>query len=122
MSNPEQINLGEKASGEVLKDALNGVTSIHQILQGVARIEQRLSAIESRLSGGSVVRKVTDKPNPRNILISMLVKGWVTEDEAMEKTGWQTVGVRSLLTKMKTQGYSVETEQQGDVVRYRLAR
>lgn len=122
MSNPEQINLSEKAGGEVLKDALSVVTAIHQILKGLAAIEQRLSAIESRLSGGSVVRKVADKPNIRNMLIGQLQKGWISEQEAIERTGWQTIGVRSFVTKLRGLGLSVETEERDGVPHYRIAR
>lgn len=122
MSNPEQINLSEKAGGEVLKDALSVVTAIHQILKGLAAIEQRLSAIESRLSGGSVVRKVADKPNIRNMLIGQLQKGWMSEQEAIERTGWQTIGVRSFVTKLRGLGLSVETEERDGVPHYRIAR
>ena len=122
MSNPDQSNLSEKAGGEVLKDALSVVTAIHQLLQGVARIEQRLSAIESRLSGGSVVRKVADKPNIRNMLIGQLQKGWMSEQEAIERTGWQTIGVRSFVTKLRGLGLSVETEERDGVPHYRIAR
>ena len=123
MSNPDQSNLSEKAGGEVLKDALSVVTAIHQLLQGVARIEQRLSAIESRLAGGgAVVRKVADKPNIRNMLIGQLQKGWISEQEAIERTGWQTIGVRSFVTKLRGLGLSVETEERDGVPHYRIAR
>lgn len=122
MSNPDQSNLSEKSGGEVLKDALSVVTAIHQLLQGVARIEQRLAAIESRLSGGSAVRKVADKPNIRNMLIGQLQKGWMSEQEAIERTGWQTIGVRSFVTKLRGLGLSVETEERDGVPHYRIAR
>ena len=123
MSNPEQINLSEKASGEVLKDALSVVTAIHQLLQGMGRIEQRLSTLEGRLlSGGTAVRKVADKPNIRNMLIGQLQKGWMSEQEAIERTGWQTIGVRSFVTKLRGLGLSVETEERDGVPHYRIAR
>ena len=121
MSNPDQSNL-KPAGGEVhLKDVRDEQLSF-QLLQGLGRIEQRLAAIESRLGGGGVVRKVADKPNIRNMLIGQLQKGWMSEQEAIERTGWQTIGVRSFVTKLRGLGLSVETEERDGVPHYRIAR
>jgi hypothetical protein len=125
MSNREQINLasaGEKGSREApLTDVLEEGIAF-QLLQGLARIEQRLAAIEGRLGGGGVVRKVADKPNIRNMLIGQLQKGWISEQEAIERTGWQTIGVRSFVTKLRGLGLSVETEERDGVPHYRIAK
>jgi hypothetical protein len=69
-----------------------------------------------------VVRKVADKPNIRNMLIGQLQKGWISEQEAIERTGWQTIGVRSFVTKLRGLGLSVETEERDGVPHYRIAR
>ena len=121
MSNPEQINIEKGRREAPLTDVMNEGIAF-QLLQGLARIEQRLAAIESRLSGGSVVRKTAEKPNIRNMLIAHLQKGWLSEAEAIEKTGWQTIGVRSFITKLKTLGLSVETEERDGVPHYRIAK
>src|SRR5258708_39261996 len=76
-----------------------------QVLQGLARIESRLDVIEGRLAGGGSRAVRVEKPNIRNMLLAMLMKGWVSETEAMEKTGWTTIGVRSLVTKLRTNGF-----------------
>ena len=91
-----------------------------QLLQGIARIESRLDAIEGRLTGSG--RKGGEKPKLRNEIISMLQKGWLSEEEAMVKTGWQTVGVRSFVTKLRTLGLVVETEDRNGVPHYRIAK
>ena len=121
MGNPEQINLSEKGEApltDVLKEGL-----AFQLFQGLARIEGRLDRIESRLAGGtSTVRKVAEKPNIRNMLIAHLQKGWLSETEAIEKTGWQTIGVRSFVTKLRSLGLSVETEERDGVPYYRIAK
>jgi hypothetical protein len=123
MSN-DQINMGEKGKREVpLTDVLEQGIAF-QLLQGMARIESRLERLEHSLSArsGGVVRKVVEKPNIRNMLTAQLVKGWVSEAEVIEKTGWQTIGVRSFITKLRTLGLSVETEERDGVPHYRVAK
>ena len=133
MSNNEQINMASNTKGDNRAATGGGgreapLTDVRQegidfqLLQGLARIEQRLAAIESRLSGGSAVRKVSEKPNIRNMLIGQLQKGWISEHEAIEKTGWQTIGVRSFVTKLRGLGLSVETEERDGVPHYRIAK
>jgi hypothetical protein len=120
MSNPDQINLGKREAPltEVMNEGI-----AFQILQGLARLESRLERLENRLSSRSDgVRRVADKPNIRNLLIAQLQKGWMSEVEAIEKTGWQTIGVRSFVTKLKTLGLSVESEERDGVPYYRIAK
>jgi hypothetical protein len=121
MNSDDQINL--RPGREVpLKDVRDEQISF-QLLQGLARVEQRLAAIESRLAGGSsATRKVAEKPNLRNMLTALLLKGWVSEPEVIEKTGWQTIGVRSFVTKLRGLGLSVETEERDGVPHYRIAK
>jgi len=93
-----------------------------QLLQGLARIENRLVAVENRLAGGRPARQVAEKSNVRNQLIALLQKGWLSEVEAIERTGWQTIGVRSFVTKLRTLGLVVETEERDGVPHYRIAK
>jgi hypothetical protein len=125
MSTKEPINRSserETSPPAGLTDVLEESISF-QLLQGLARIENRLQAIESRLEGGrgSTTRRI-EKPNIRNILIAQLQKGWLSEVEALEKTGWQTIGVRSFVTKLRTLGLAVETEERDGVPFYRIAK
>jgi hypothetical protein len=122
MSNPEPGNLDKRPSREApLTDVLEEGIAF-QLLQGLARIEHKLDRIEGRLAGGGSVRRVAEKPNIRNLLIAQLQRGWMSEVEAIEKTGWQTIGVRSFVTKLKTLGLSVETEERDGVPYYRIAK
>ena len=123
MSKPEPINVvSEKDSrGAPLTDVLEEGISF-QILQGLRRIESRLETIEGRLAGGSTRAVRAEKPNIRNLLIGQLHKGWMSEVEAIEKTGWQTIGVRSFISKLKTLGLSVEMEERDGVRYYRIAK
>lgn len=123
MSNQQgPINLDEKGRREApLTDVLEEGIAF-QLLQGLARIERQLAGIENRLAGGGSRRVVAEKPNIRNQLIAQLNKGWLSEVEAIEKTGWQTIGVRSFITKLKTLGLSVETEERDGVPHYRIAK
>lgn len=94
-----------------------------QVLQGLRRIESRLDEIEGRLAGVKGTRAVrVEKPNLRNWLNAQLTKGWISETDILEKTGWQTIGVRSFITKARTLGLSVETEERDGVPYYRFAR
>jgi hypothetical protein len=103
---------------------MNDRQLVHELLQGLSRVENKLDRIESRLStgGAGVVRKVADKPNLRNMLTALLLKGWVSEPEVIERTGWQTIGVRSFVTKLRGLGLSVETEERDGVPHYRIAK
>jgi hypothetical protein len=121
MSIREQINLSEKNREAPLTDVLEEGIAF-QVLQGLARIENRLASIEHRLEGGRPRGAAAEKPNLRNQLISLLQKGWLSEDEAMQKTGWQTIGVRSFITKLRTLGLVVETEDRNGVPHYRIAK
>lgn len=121
MSNSDQINLGKRTEPPLTEVMNEGIA--FQILQGLARVESRLERIENRLSSrGDGVRRVSEKPNIRNLLIAQLQKGWMSEVEAIEKTGWQTIGVRSFVTKLKTLGLSVESEERDGVPYYRIAK
>jgi hypothetical protein len=124
MTNDDQINLRrDSGSKDPLATALNDRQLVHELLQGLLRVESKLDRIESRLAGGSgVTRKVADKPNLRNMLTALLLKGWVSEPEVIEKTGWQTIGVRSFVTKLRGLGLSVETEERDGVPHYRIAK
>lgn len=106
-----------------------------QVLQRLARIEnaltsmdsrvgERLDTIEGHLAGkrGSTVRKVIEKPNIRNMLMGLVQKGWLSEAEAIDKTGWQTIGVRFFVTKLRSLGLSVETEERDGMPHYRIAK
>lgn len=96
-----------------------------QILQALSRIESQIASIEGRLSSGGgrgPVRRVSEKPNPRNLLLGLMMKGWLSETEALEKTGWTTIGVRSLITKLRTNGVSIDTEERDGVPFYRIAK
>jgi hypothetical protein len=105
-----------------------------QILQRLARIEnflvsldsrfgEKLDTIDARLAAGRTARKVTaEKPNIRNWLNAQLTKGWISEAEIIEKTGWQTIGVRSYITKSRSLGLSVEEDVREGVPHYRFAR
>ena len=134
MSNPDQINVAGKHTknerGEApLTDVMTEGTAF-QILQNLMRIDNRLASIESRLAGGgqgTARRVVSEKPNLRNQLTALLMKGWVSETEVIEFTGrtgqpWQTIGVRSFITKLRTLGLSVETEERDGVPYYRIAK
>jgi len=119
MSSNEQINLSEKAGGENLKDALSVVTAIHQLLQGQARIEKQLAAIENQLADGQG-RKSTKKRNYRPWLTTQLSHGWMSEAAIIEKTGWSASGVKSFITQARGIGYSVETDTSTGALRYRF--
>lgn len=132
MRNSDQINASPSSADAVeLKDVGEEAISF-QVLQRLARIENRLSSMESRIDerlatleargAGGTRKVVTEKPNIRNTLISMFQKGWTSETEAMEKTGWQTIGVRSLITKLRTNGFSVEVEERDGVPYYRMPK
>lgn len=121
MSNLETINLAPDANADVhdhLPEVLNGPLAF-QLLQGMARIEHRLTALEGRLGSP---RARTDKPKIRPQLTAQLLKGWVSDAEIMEKAGWQREGVRSFISKVRGMGFSVETDLRGDVTYYRIAK
>ena len=124
MTNDDQINLRrDSGSKDPLASAMNDREALHHLLQGMTRLESKLDRVEARLAGGGgVVRKVADKPNLRNMLTALLLKGWVSEPEVIEKTGWQTIGVRSFVTKLRGLGLSVETEERDGVPHYRIAK
>lgn len=119
MSKPEQINLADKKEPPLTDVMEEGIA--FQLLQGMNRIEAGLARIENRLAGGTM-RVKAEKPNIRNVLMSRLNKGWLSEAEAIEETGWQTIGVRSFITKLRTLGLVVETEERDGVPHYRIAK
>ena len=129
-----------------LKDVMDETVS-GQVLQRLERIERtlssmeerfggRLGALESRLDGiearltgrGGAAKKVTVEKVPlRNVLIGMMQKGWVSETDLIAKTkefgtAWQTIGVRSLVTKLGGLGIAVETDTREGVPHYRIAK
>jgi hypothetical protein len=130
MSNNDQINLATKRPEPPLTDVMSEGIAF-QLLQGMTRIENHLASIERRLQTGergiTTRRVVAEKPNLRNQLTALLMKGWVSETEVIEFTGrmgqpWQTIGVRSFITKLRTLGLSVEAEERDGVPHYRIAK
>jgi hypothetical protein len=135
MSNENQINLAQSRDKRPSEPPLTDVMAegiAFQLLQGLMRIENRLASIESRLQSGErgvpTRRILAEKPNLRNQLTALLMKGWVSETEVIEFTGrmgqtpWQTIGVRSFVTKLRNLGLSVETEERDGVPHYRIAK
>lgn len=128
---------GRHDVAEILKDVMD-----EKLIQRIDRIETALISLETQLSArlernserldgieakiatprGGVVRKITEKPNVRNALLGMMTKGWVSEPEALQKTGWQTIGVRSLITKLRTNGFSIEEEERDGVKYFRISK
>ena len=131
MRDDNNLNLAAKRPEAPLTDVMSEGIAF-QLLQGLGRIESRLASIESRLQSapqGSTRTAVrAEKPNLRNQLTALLMKGWVSETEVIEFTGrmgqtpWQTIGVRSFVTKLRTLGLSVETEERDGVPHYRIAK
>ena len=116
---------------EISFQVFQRLSRIENVLASLdARLDERLSAIESRVGtgGGRRAGKVVEtKPNVRNMLMAMMQKGWVSETEMISKTGevgtpWQAIGVRSFITKMRTLGIAVETEHRDGVPYYRIAK
>jgi hypothetical protein len=79
VTNDDQINLRrDSGSKDPLASAMNDRQLVHELLQGVARIENKLDRIEERLRaapGEALRRRVADKPNLRNMLTALLLKG-----------------------------------------------
>jgi hypothetical protein len=124
----ELKDVGEEAISFQVFQRLSRIENVLASLD--ARVDERLSAIEARLNGAAgrkSTKVVETKPNVRNMLMAMMQKGWVSETEMISKTGevgtpWQTIGVRSFVTKMRTLGIAVETEQRDGVPYYRIAK
>jgi hypothetical protein len=120
---------GKEEASEERPDAEKEQIAFQVLDQRLARIENRLASMESRfderlaailahLAGGGGRKVVAEKPNIRNALMAMLMNGWVSETDALEKTGWQTIGL--LITKLRSQGLSVDIEQRDGVPYYRI--
>lgn len=123
MSTPDHINIAREKGGsrEALTDVMEEGIAF-QILQRLGRIESQLGAIDNRLSGGGPRKVVAEKSHIRNQLIALLQKGWLSEVEAIERTGWQTIGVRSFVTKLRTLGLVVEEEERDGVKHFKIAK
>jgi len=104
MSSNEQINLSEKAGGENLKDALSVVTTSTSSAgcgphRAAAHCHREPAVRRER---GAQGRRQAQHPQHAD---RPLQKGWMSEQEAIERTGWQTIGVRSFVTKLRGSGY-----------------
>lgn len=117
---PPRNERGEAPLTDVMQEGI-----AFQLLQGLGRIERQLASIEGRLAGGgqgTARRVVSEKPNLRNMLMGLMHKGWLSEAEAIERTGWQTIGVRSFVTKLRSLGLSVEEEDRDGTRFYRIMK
>ena len=122
-----------------LTDVMDETVSA-QVLMRLERIERALSSMENRFGGrldeiearlhgrgGAAKKVVVEKVPVRNVIMGMMQKGWVSEADIISKTGelgtaWQTIGVRSLVTKLRGLGIAVEAEERDGVPYYRIAK